>query len=172
MNERAVSSFRAGMDLAVATPAEQDPAGRGLLARVVIPNLGGVVALMLLPLVWLGLPWVSWIAATSAWAINRIGHVVTMGLVRDMPQTLAVGAAGIGMMLRIWIIAFGLVMIGADITIGELHIGAGNRGAAMGAMVLFLILFTVDVGIRIFGELRRRATALEPEIPAQEPPTA
>jgi hypothetical protein len=53
------------------------------------------------------------------------------------------------------------VLLGADMHIGKLHLGMGRKDIAVGALVLFMILFTVDVSTRILAELRRRS-ALDP----------
>ena len=159
------TGFSAGVDAGDASLSELS--SRGLAARVIIPNLGGLVALALLPLTLLGLPWQSWAIAFGAWLVNRVGHVVTMGATRSMPRTLAVGAAGIGMMFRVWFIAAALLLVGADAHVGSMHIGLGHRDWALAAMVLFLIIFTVDVAVRVLGELRRQS--LQTEHAAEEP---
>lgn len=152
--------FRAGFDVGIGSSESQlaQLPARRLAARVLLPNMGGIVALALAPLIAIGLPWQPWAIATGAWLVNRIGHVVTMGAVRSMPRTVAVGAAGIGMMFRVWIIAAALLLVGADARVGDLQVGLGRRDWALASMVLFLIFFTVDVAVRVLGELRRQAT--------------
>lgn len=141
---------------AMRTPYSPTPRPEGALFRWVVPNLGGFVALLLLPVVLVSniTIW-GWVIAVGAWLLNRIGHEITGLLVNGLPQTMAVGAAGFGMMLRVWFIAFILFFVGADMKVGEAHIGFGNREAAISGMFLFLIPFTIDIAVRAALEFRR-----------------
>jgi len=162
------SGFRTGFTAGIDAGDDSLSAlsSRSLAARVLVPNLGGLIALALLPLTLVGLPWQGWAIAFGAWLVNRVGHVLTMGATRSMPQTLAVGAAGIVMMFRVWLIAAALLLVGADAHVGSMHLGLGHRDWALAAMVMFLIFFTVDVAVRVLGELRRQS--LQSEHAAEE----
>lgn len=126
------------------------------LYRWVLPNTGGIVAIALLPLALAaGAPFAAWLVAFAMWLLNRLGHALVLRLIDGLPKTMAVGAAGFGMMLRVWTIALVLFFVGADLNVGSMRLGAGQRDVAVAAMLLFMLVFTFDVGVRALTELRR-----------------
>jgi hypothetical protein len=136
------------------------PADQTFVKRWVVPNLGGVVALLLLVVVaTTSLEFSAWALAAGAWLFNRLGHVATLMFVKGFPPTLAVGAAGFGMMLRVWVVTFGLFFVGADLHIGGTQIGLDHPDWAVPAMLMFLVLFTVDMLSRVAMTLRDQALA-------------
>lgn len=148
----------AAQTTAAGMPVFQAPRPQGFAAKWIVPNLGAGLALLLLPIVvFTSVPFSAWGVAFGAWVVNRIGHAVTVAFTNGLPQTLAVGAAGFGMMLRVWVIAFGLFFIGADLHVGEVTVGLDKPDVAVPAMLLFLLLFTVDVISRVLVAMRMQA---------------
>lgn len=126
------------------------------LQRWFVAPLPLYVTLAMLPVcLLLGAPWQAWAVAASFWLVNRLLHIVVLRSIDGLPQTMAVGAAGLTMMFRVWGIAFVLFMIGARFEFGDTTIGWGREDIALPAMVMFLIIVTVDIGTRALGELRR-----------------
>lgn len=127
--------------------------------RWIVPYLGGYVGLALLPVFLLaGVPVLAWAIAFGMWVLNTAAQrwitLLTMGL----PATLAVGAAGMTMMLRVWSIALVLFFVGARLDLGDSAVGLGRRDLAVPAMLLFLVIFTFDVAVRSLTELHRYKT--------------
>lgn len=138
------------------------------LYRWVLPNAGGIVALVLLPVALAaGAPLAAWALAFVMWLLNRIGHSLVGRMIDGLPKTMAVGAAGFGMMLRVWTIALVLFFVGADMHAGSMTVGFGKKDVAIAAMLLFMVVFTFDVGARAFTELRRYKTPI-PEQSGEE----
>lgn len=158
-------------DTADATSAyHPTPMPSGPVYRYVVPNVGGIAALLLLPLALTGmLPVAAWAIAFAMWVLNRMGHALVIGMVNGLPKTMAVGAAGLGMMLRVWTIAIVLFFVGADMNAGGTHIGMGREDLAVPAMLLFMLIFTFDVAARALAELRRYKLGNEAEKSEEAP---
>lgn len=139
--------------LAAYRPTE---APRGPMMRWVLPYLGAYLALAALPLLLAtGVPWQAWALAMALWFANRLAHVATVRSVGGLPQAMAVGAAGFGMMLRVWVVSTALFLIGADLDLGRTHLGADRPDIAVPAMLIFLACFTFDIASRALIELHR-----------------
>lgn len=146
----------------VLAPYRPTPASDSALVRWLVPNLGMLVALALLPLVFVtSLPLAAWALATGAWVLNRLGHVAVTKFIDGLPQAMAVGAAGLSMMMRVWTIALLLFFVAADLEVGNTHIGLGREDIAVPGMLLFMLLFTLDIATRSIMELRRYRTGPE-----------
>lgn len=140
--------------------------------RIAIENAGGILALVLLPICLAsGISVWSWLIVFCVWAMNRIAHSLIMGMVDGLPQALAVGAAGFGMILRVWTIALVLFFVGANLDVGTTSIGLGRRDIAVPAMLLFMVVLGADLMVRMIAELHRykagaaEAAALEEVTP-------
>src|SRR4051812_41638951 len=82
------------------TPYVPTQAPDTVLHRRVLPNSGGIVALALLPVcLVVGIPAWAWVIVMGMWLLSRFANLATMRMVDGLPQTMAVGAAGFGMML-------------------------------------------------------------------------
>ena len=147
---------RAVADAAHGTIYEPTAVPDTFVHRRLLPNLGGVVALLLLPACLIGgiSAW-SWVIVMAVWGVSRLGQAMTMRMVTGLPQTIAVGAAGFGMMLRVWLIATVLFFVGADLKLGKTHLGAGRTDIAVPAMLMFMLVLTVDIAVRSYTELMR-----------------
>jgi len=159
------STLAAGAAVADPVPTipayEPVAAPTGTLNTWILPNVGGIFAVLTLWIgTFFGLEFAAWAIAFAAWLFNRAGHVLTLWMVRGLPQTVAVAAAGFGMMLRIWIIAFALFLVGADFAMGD-------RDRALTAIGLFVVFFTIDVAARSILHLRAYKAAGSP-LPAEE----
>lgn len=144
--------------------------GTGSLERksfrqILAPNLAGLIAVLLLPLIAVGMPWQGWALAVVAWLINRVAHIVTLHFTNHLPVTMAVGATGIAMMFRVWLIAAAFFIVGM----------VGTKSWALWGIGLFLVMMTIDICVRVFSELSRRAEAgLDSPVvdtPVEEPVT-
>lgn len=126
------------------------------LFRWVLPNVATVASLIMLAVsiaadmtIW------AWATATALWLFNRFATIGVTKAIIGLPQTMAVGAAGFGMMLRIWTIAFVIFFISAELDMGSLTIGLGRNDIGVPAIGFFLVLFTIDTLVRAMTELRR-----------------
>jgi hypothetical protein len=144
----------------VLAPYQPTEAPTGVLFTWVLPYLGGYLALLALPvLLWKDVPFAAWAIAVGLWLLNRLGHVATVKSVGGLPQAMAVGAAGFGMMMRVWIVTFVLFFVGADLHAGGMTLGLGKPDVAVPAMLVFMLCFTFDIASRAMIELRRYKTS-------------
>jgi len=97
--------------------------------------------------------WQGWALAFSAWLLNRFAHIVTVHFTNTLPVTMAVGATGIAMMFRVWIIAAAFFIVGM----------ADNRIWALWGIGLFLVLMSIDICVRVVTELKRAPVTATPE---------
>lgn len=95
-----------------------------------------------------GLDLAGWLAGSALFLANRLLDVGVGRLLRGRNDVVAVGALGFTMITRAWL-SFG-ALIG-------LYYAAG-RDVALPATVLFVVLFTVDIAIRVLVHASTRAT--------------
>jgi hypothetical protein len=138
----------------------QTPDTRNAVQRHVGPNLGFLVAVLALPFaILIHAPVAGWALAVGMLTLNRAANWLVLQMVEGAPQTMAVAGAGLGMIMRVWTIAFVLFLTAADLNVGGVHLGADRRDIAVPAMILFMIFFTVDVAARSLSEVRRYRSA-------------
>ena len=124
--------------------------------RWLLPNAGGVVVLVALPVYLVtGLPLGAWAMVAGLWLFNRIVHTIVMRFAVGMSQTMAIGTAGFGMMVRVWTLGLVLFFVGADAHIGHTHVGLGRKDLAVPALLTFLVVLTADLMVRGAFEMRR-----------------
>jgi hypothetical protein len=126
---------------------------------VLLHGAGLLLALVLLPLcLAIGVPFAAWAIAASLVLANRIIHGVVAWGVRDSTLTVALGAMGFSMIFRSLLTALTLFFVGAAVGgVGDRAIGLDRPDLARGAIILFLLCFTLDAGI----EAIRRASQKE-----------
>ncbi len=107
--------------------------------RLLAHNVDAALAVLALPVFALaGLPLVAWFWAVALWAVNRWLQAITERRAARMGALAAVGVTGASMLLRPWILMLALFLITRN-----------HREQAISAVLLALVLLTVDIATRI-----------------------
>ena len=128
--------------------------------RAVLAQLAGILlALVLLPVcMLLGVPLAAWGIAFGLVIANRIVQWIVTWSVRDGSITMQLGAHGFSTIFRAMLTALALFFVGASVGAGgDQPIGMDRPDLARGAIIIFLLCFTLDAGI----EAIRRAAQRE-----------
>ena len=108
-------------------------------AKLAAHNLDAILAMLALPLfLAAGLPAAGWFWAVAAWAVNRFAQAAIERRAKRMGALRAVGVMGASMLLRPWILMAVLFLITRH-----------DSATAVSAVLLLLVLLTVDIATRI-----------------------
>jgi hypothetical protein len=108
-------------------------------AQLCAHNVDAILAVVALPAFLLtGLPIDGWFWATALWAVNRYAQAAVERRAVRMGALRGVGTMGASMLLRPWIGMLVLFLITRH-----------DRTLAVSSVLLFLLLFTVDLATRI-----------------------
>jgi hypothetical protein len=108
-------------------------------AQLCAHNIDAILAVAALPLFAVtGLPLAGWFWATALWALNRYTQTVVERRAVRMGGLQGVGTLGASMLLRPWIGMLALFLITRH-----------DKTLAASSVLLFLVLFTVDLATRI-----------------------
>jgi hypothetical protein len=108
-------------------------------AQLCAHNIDAILAVVALPLFAVtGLPLAGWFWATALWALNRYTQTVVERRAVRMSGLQGVGTLGASMLLRPWIGMLALFLITRH-----------DKTLAASSVLLFLVLFTVDLATRI-----------------------
>jgi hypothetical protein len=108
-------------------------------AQLCAHNIDAILALVALPAFLLtGLPIDGWFWAAALWAVNRYAQAAVERRAVRMGALRGVGAMGASMLLRPWIGMLVLFLITRH-----------DKTLAVSSVLLFLLLFTVDLATRI-----------------------
>ena len=108
-------------------------------AQLCAHNLDAILAVVALPAFLLtGLPIDGWFWATALWAVNRYAQAAIERRAVRMGALRGVGTMGASMLLRPWIGMLVLFLITRN-----------DKTLAVSSVLLFLLLFTVDLVTRI-----------------------
>jgi hypothetical protein len=109
------------------------------LSSLAAHNLDAILAVLALPLFLVaGLPPAGWFWAVALWSVNRFLQALVERRAAQMRALRAVGVMGASMLLRPWIGMLVLFLITRH-----------DSTLAVSSVVLFLLLVTVDIAIRI-----------------------
>ena len=102
-------------------------------------NLDAIVAVLAIPVFLLaGWPLEGWFWATALWAVNRYLQSVIERRAAQMGALKGVGVLGASMLLRPWIGMLVLFLITKH-----------DTALAVSAVLLFLLLVTIDIATRV-----------------------
>jgi hypothetical protein len=102
-------------------------------------NLDAVVAILAVPVFLIaGWPLEGWFWATALWAVNRYLQSVIERRAARMGALRGVGVLGASMLLRPWI---GMLVL--------FLITKSDTALAVSAVLLFLVLVTIDIATRV-----------------------
>ena len=108
-------------------------------AQLCAHNIDAILAVVALPAFLLtGLPIDGWFWATALWAVNRYAQAAVERRAVRMGALRGVGMMGASMLLRPWIGMLVLFLITRH-----------DKTLAVSSVLLFLLLFTVDLATRI-----------------------
>lgn len=108
-------------------------------AQLCAHNIDAILAIVALPAFLLaGLPIDGWFWATALWAVNRYAQAAVERRAVRMGALRGVGTMGVSMLLRPWIGMLVLFLITRH-----------DKTLAVSSVLLFLLLFTVDLATRI-----------------------
>jgi hypothetical protein len=125
------------------------------LQNVVLANLAVPIALIALPVILAtGHAFNSWAIATGLWLVNRLIQQGVNRFIIGLPQTVAMGVAGVTFISRAWGVLIGLV----------LTVHFAGREVAIPAAILFAILYTCDMVARgvFYANSRRQDVEMRP----------
>jgi hypothetical protein len=123
------------------------------LQNVVLANLAVPIALLALPVILAtGHPFSSWSIATGLWLVNRLIQQGVNRFIIGLPQTIAVGVAGVTFISRAWGVLIALV----------LAVHFAGREVAVPAAILFAVLYTCDMVARGVFYANSRRMHMEP----------
>jgi hypothetical protein len=125
------------------------------LQNVVLANLAVPIALIALPIILAtGHSFNSWAIATGLWIVNRLIQQGVNRFIIGLPQTVAMGVAGVTFISRAWGVLIGLV----------LTVHFAGRDVAVPAAILFAILYTCDMVARgvFYANSRRQDVEMRP----------
>jgi hypothetical protein len=102
-------------------------------------NLDAIVAILAIPVFLLaGWPLEGWFWATALWAVNRYAQSVIERRAAQLGALRGVGVLGASMLLRPWIGMLVLFLITKH-----------DTALAVSAVLLFLLLVTIDIATRV-----------------------
>lgn len=137
-------------------PATTYDAPRGRL----VPRASLVLLLVaLVPFLLTNLPLDAWFVATGIWIAGAVLHAWTRSLAAKTSPNAAIGLAAVGMFARMGIALAVLLYVGVSVDVGETTLGAGAPDVAAVALVLYTIVFTLDMGERIGVDASARTAA-------------
>jgi hypothetical protein len=125
------------------------------LQNVVLANLAVPIALIALPVFLVtDHPFNAWAIATGLWLVNRLIQQGVNRFIIGLPQTVAVGVAGVTFISRAWGVLIGLV----------LAVHFAGREVAIPAAILFAVLYTCDMVARgvFYANSRRQDVEMRP----------
>jgi hypothetical protein len=123
--------------------------------NVVIANLAVPIAVLALPVFLLiGQSFNAWAIAAGLWLANRALQQVVNRFIIGLPQTIAMGIAGVTFISRAWGVLIALV----------LAVHFAGRDTAVPAAILFAILYTLDMVARgiFYANSRRMPVEMRP----------
>ena len=115
----------------------------------------------IVPFLVTDLPIEAWLVAAGLWLAGSILHAWTRSLAAQASPNAAIGLAAVGMFARMGIAIVVLLFVGMDATVGESTIGAGKPDVAAIALVLYTLVFTLDMGERIGLDASVRRAAVD-----------
>jgi hypothetical protein len=125
------------------------------IQNVVLANLAVPIALIAL-VVFLATdqPFNAWAIATGLWLVNRLIQQGVNRFIIGLPQTVAMGVAGVTFISRAWGVLIGLV----------LTVHFSGREVAIPAAILFAVLYTCDMVARgvFYANSRRQDVEMRP----------
>lgn len=125
------------------------------IRNVVIANLAVPIAVLALPLFLVAdQPFDAWAIAAGLWLANRTLQQVVNRFIIGLPQTVAMGIAGVTFISRAWGVLIALV----------LAVHFAGRDTAVPAAILFAVLYTFDMVARgiFYANSRRMPVEMRP----------
>ena len=125
------------------------------IQNVVLANLAVPIALIALPVfLATGQQFNAWAIAAGLWLVNRLVQQGVNRFIIGLPQTIAMGVAGVTFISRAWGVLIALV----------LAVHFAGRDVAVPAAILFAVLYTADMIARgmFYANSRRQRVELRP----------
>jgi hypothetical protein len=125
------------------------------IQNVVLANLAVPIALIALPVfLATGREFNAWAIASGLWLVNRLFQQGVNRFIIGLPQTVAMGVAGVTFISRAWGVLIALV----------LTVHFAGRDVAIPAAILFAVLYTCDMVARgvFYANSRRQDVEMRP----------
>jgi hypothetical protein len=141
-----------------ATPAAPSfsPAPARLVPRASLVLL--VLALVVCVLA--DLPLLGWGVAAGLWALSAVLHAWTRSTAAKASPNAAIGLAAAAMFVRTAVAMGALLYVGVSANVDDTTFGLGQPDAAIVALVLYTLVFTLDMGERIGSDVSSRHTTI------------
>jgi hypothetical protein len=123
--------------------------------NVLLGNLAVPIAVIALPLfLVLDQPFDAWAISVGLWLVNRLIQQGVNRFIIGLPQTVAMGIAGVTFISRAWGVLIALV----------LTVHFAGRDIAVPAAILFAVLYTFDMVARgiFYANSRRQPVEMRP----------
>jgi hypothetical protein len=122
-----------------------------------IPRASLVLLLLALPLfLAIDVALTGWIVAAGLWVVGVALHAWVRTTARHATPNGAIGLAAAAMFVRTTIALIALVYVGASVDVGDTTFGLGKPDVAVVAMLLYTLVFTLDMGERIRSDVSAR----------------
>jgi hypothetical protein len=123
----------------------------------VVPRASLVLLLIALPIVYLAdLPMLGWGVAAGLWAVNAVLHAWVRTTADSASPNAAIGLAAAAMFVRMALAIGALIYVGGSAKVDDTTFGLGQPDAAIVALVLYTLVFTLDMGERIGSDVSSR----------------
>jgi hypothetical protein len=146
------------------TTTDTTPAASFTPAPVrLVPRASLVLLLIALPIVLLaGLPILGWGVAAGLWAANAVLHAWVRTTANHASPNAAIGLAAAAMFVRMGLAIGALIYVGGSTRVDDTTFGLGQPDAAIVALVLYTLVFTLDMGERIGSDMSSRRQHSQP----------
>lgn len=122
-----------------------------------VPRASAVLLVLALVVVLLAdLPLLGWGVAAGLWAINAVLHVWVRSTASNSSPNAAIGLAAAAMFVRMAVALGALLYVGVSVDVDDTTFGLGQPDAAIVALVLYTLVFTLDMGERIGTDVSAR----------------
>lgn len=143
-------------------PAPAQPTSGSSLtpARVrLIPRASLVLLLVTLPLfLAIDLPLTGWLVAAGLWVVGVALHGWVRTTATRTSANAAIGMAAAAMFARTAIAIVTLLYVGVSVDVDDSTFGLGEPDVAVVALLLYTLVFTLDLGERISSDMSHRQT--------------
>lgn len=122
-----------------------------------VPRASLVLLLLALPVVIVAdLPLLGWGVAAGLWLANAVLHAWVRTTANHASPNAAIGLAAAAMFVRMALAIGALIYVGGSARVDDTTFGLGQPDAAIVALVLYTLVFTLDMGERIGSDVSSR----------------
>lgn len=143
------------------TTTTSEPAAEALAPprMRIVPRASLVLLLLTLPLfLALDLSLTGWGVAVGLWVVGVALHTWVRTTAEHTSPNAAIGLAAAAMFARMGIAMITVLYVGVSVDVDDSTFGLGQPDVAAVALVLYTLVFTLDLGERISSDMSHRRT--------------